>query len=392
MSWARAWLWLRVLLLGAGLVALAALDWKDTTKLLAYQPLGIDFLPMWAAGHEVGLHPHRVYDFVGLSHFEHPLQAHFRGLRPFVYPPPTLLVFAPLGLLPFQTADAIWIFAGATAILAVMAGKLGAPRTLALLAMVLTPASVLVMVAGQITFFIAALAISGLYIMGKRPIIAGVLFGVAGAMKPQALVLLPVAMLALRQWRTLGAAGATVVVAAAVSALAFGVGAWTSWIAAMPKFEHMVMTSPGLQRGMITPTALGMTLKLDPAGLATWRLAFAAGAIAMVWSVFRKSEDPARRIAALLGGSLFITPYAMHYDAALLAPAAALMLTRRTHPADWIVALGASGLLCCATVPYWGAAGVIAFALWTALTPETLFSRRFTLAAAPAAPRPEAAA
>ena len=60
----------------------------------------------------------------------------------------------------------------------------------------------------------------------------------------------------------------------------------------------------------------------------------------MVWIVFRRTEDPARRLAALFGGGLFITPYAMHYDAALLAPAAALMLTHRA--AAWRLDRGAA--------------------------------------------------
>ena len=65
----------------------------------------------------------------------------------------------------------------------------------------------------------------------------------------------------------------------------------------------------------------------------------------------------------------------MHYDAALLAPAAALMLTQRPQPGDWMAALAASALLCCAAIPHWGAAAVTAFILAAALTPESAFAR-----------------
>ena len=89
MSWAKAWGWLRVVVLAAGVLYLGAQAWHHARLILAYQPLGIDFLPMWAAGHEVFIHPHRVYDFARLTHFEQPQFLHFpfRGLRPFVYPP-----------------------------------------------------------------------------------------------------------------------------------------------------------------------------------------------------------------------------------------------------------------------------------------------------------------
>ena len=117
-------------------------------------------------------------------------------------------------------------------------------------------------------------------------------------------------------------------------------------------------------------------MRLDPGALDVWRGVFGLGAVVMAWMVFRSTDDPARRVAALLGGGLFVTPYAMHYDAALLAPAAALMLSERTRPAAWIAAFVAGSVLCCAAIPYWGAAAVTAFTLWTALTPETMLMGR----------------
>jgi hypothetical protein len=385
MSWAKAWGWLRVVVTAAGIVFLAAQAWDHVNRLLAYQPLGIDFMPMWSAAREAFSHPHRVYDFASLTRFQRPLLEHFHGVRPFVYPPSALIAFLPFSLAPFDLANFLWTGLGLVAVLWVMFAHVRSPRTLTLLAMVLAPPSVLVLVTGQVTFLVAALTVAALYWLKPRPALAGVLFGIAGALKPQALVLLPLALLATREWRALLTAAATVALVVLVSALVFGLGAWTDWIAAVPRFQRMVMSSPGLQRGMITPTALGHTLKLDPGALDVWRLAFGLGAAVMAWMVFRRTADPARRLAALLGGGLFVTPYAMHYDAALLAPAAALMLTHRTQPGRWIAAVIAGAMLCCAAIPHWGAAAVTAFTLWTALTPQTLLAGR--LAFAPDEPR-----
>jgi hypothetical protein len=375
-GWARAWEWLKVGVLAVGVVVLTAIGWSDTAKLLAFQPLGIDFLPMWAAGHEVFIHPHRVYDFVRLTHFEQPLYFNFpfRGLRPFVYPPVTLLILAPFGQAPFPLANLTWTAVGLVAIVGVMSTQLKSPRVLALLAMVLSPASLLVLVTGQVTFLIAAMGVTALLSLKTRPILAGVLFGLAGVIKPQAMVLLPVALVALGAWRTVLVTALTAAFVAAVSAFAFGLHAWIDWLAALSRFQDWVMKSPGLVRGMITPTALGMSMGLDPGALATWRLGFGVGAVAIVWTVFRNTEDPARRLTALFGGAIFITPYAMHYEAALLAPAAVLMLTHRSRPGDWMVAMAASALLCCAAIPHWGAAAVTAFVLVVSLTPQAAFA------------------
>jgi hypothetical protein len=385
-----AWKWVRIGVVAVGVVVLAGLGWHETTLLLSVQPMGIDFMPMWAAGHEAFAHPERVYDFYALTRWEHPMLADFHGLRPFVYPPTALLLFAPLALAPFTTANAVWTIATTVFLLAAMAPFVKSPRTPALLAMLLMPASVLVALTGQLTFLIAGLVALGLFLLKPRPLLAGVLFGLAGVIKPQALVLLPVALIAAREWRTMAATAAAATAAIALSLVVFGVQAWTDWFAALPRFEHWVMAVPQLQRGMITPTALGNSLAFDASELDTWRLLFAGGALAMVWSVFFTSQDPARRMAALLGGSLFISPYAMHYDAALLAPVAALLLTDRQHLVGWLIGLAASIILCFAAIPHWGAAATTAFILIAVLVPETAFSRR---ASAPvfAAQRPEVA-
>ena len=373
--------WVRAGVLALGILFLSRLAWKEVDGLLRHQPLGIDFLPMWAAAREAFVHPAKVYNFVSLTIVQQPLLANFRGLRPFVYPPTTLLALAPFSLAPFQLANLLWTAMGAALILWTMAPLVKSPRLLALLAMVLSPASVLVLVTGQVTFMIAALGVTGLLSLKTRPRLAGVLFGLAAVIKPQALVFLPLALMAIGGWTTLAAAAATAACAALASIVVFGYHAWLEWFAAVPRFEHFVLSTPGLERGMITPTALGLSIGLDPGAQAAWRLAFAIGGGVIVWKVFRKTEDPARRLTALFGGALFISPYAMHYDAALLAPAATLMLTHRAAPRAWLFALGAGALLCCAALPHWGAAAVTAFVLVVALTPETAFQGRFTLPA-----------
>jgi hypothetical protein len=362
--------YVRLGVLTLAVLILSWLAWGDARAILHMQPLGIDFLPMWTASHEAFVHPARVYDFVGLTRVQVPLLARFHGLRPFVYPPPVLLAFAPFTLAPFALANALWTAASLLLIVVTMAGLVKSQRVLILLAMLLSPASVLVVITGQLTFLIAALTVVGLLSLKTRPLLAGVLFGVVGSIKPPCMILLPVAMIAIGQWRTLAAAAATGAVAALASLAVFGPQAWLDWLAAMPRFEHFIMNTPGLERGVITPTGLGLTLGLDPGALDAWRLAFAAAGVAMAWTVFRRTEDPARRLTALLGGGLFISPYAMHYDAALLAPAAALMLTHRAAPRDWVMALVAGGLLCCAAIPHWGAAAVTAFVILVALTRE----------------------
>jgi len=366
-----AWTWTKTLALLAGVVTLAALGWDEYVKLMRVQPLGIDFMPMWAAGHEIFRHPAHVYDFTKLTWFQHPLLEGFRGPRPFVYPPTSLLLFAPIALLPFGLANGLWTLFGLVAMLWVLAGP--APRPLLLAGMVLMPAGVLVLLTGQITFLIVAMSVGGLVSMDRRPALAGTLFALAGVLKPQAMVLLPVALIALGQWRVIVTTTLVAALAVTASLILFGAGVWIAWAQALGQFDDWVMRAYALEEWMVTPTALGMNLRLDPGSLDVWRLGFGLGAVAMVVAVFRNTDDLARRIAALLGGSLFITPYAMHYDGALVAPAAAIMLARRPGPGAWTAAFIASVVLCYASKAHWGAAAVTAFTLFAALTPARAF-------------------
>ena len=239
--------------------------------------------------------------------------------------------------------------------------------------MLLKNTRVLLLKTRQVTFLIAAMTVAGLLSLDSRPVVAGVLFGIAGVVKPQAMVLLPIALVAARQWRVILTTAIVAGLAVVASLILFGVNAWTEWVMAITQFDRWVMTSYGLEEWMVTPTALGINLRLDPASFDIWRLGFAAGAVVMVAVVFRTTDDLARRVAALLGGSLFITPYAMHYDGALVAPAAALMLAQRPAPGAWIAAFIADFVLCFAAKAHWGAAAVTAFTLYAALVPAGAF-------------------
>jgi len=363
--------WVRLGVLTVAALFLAHLAWHDARLLLRRQPLGIDFLPMWAGAREALLHSGRIYDFAALTHVVRPLLGRFHGWRPFVYPPTALLAFAPFAFAPFSLANAAWTAVGLVALVWTMAEQLGGRGRLVLAVMVLSPASVLVAITGQVTFLIAAATVIALASLKRRPWLAGTLLGLAASMKPQTLVLLPVALIGVGQWRALVAAAASAAAAVAASLAIYGAELWPAWLAALPRFEQFVMHAPGLERGMVTPTSLGLWMGLHRDALVLWRLGFGGAAAAMAWLVFRRTDDLARRLTALLGGGLFVTPYAMHYDAALLAPAAVLLLARPSRPGAWLMALGAGALLCCAVIPHWGAAAVTAFVLLVACGGES---------------------
>ena len=274
--------------------------WRDAQLLWllrSHQPLGLDLLPIWTG---VRSDPTRLYDFAYITAQQSWLFA--QKIRPFVYPPSALPLLAPLGVMPFWVAYGMFVLGSGT--LFVWAGR----RLGASWAMLAATPVFIVALAGQVTFLIGGLVMAAVSLK-NRPVLAGVLFGIAGAIKPQMLVLLPLALASERNWRAFFVTGATAV---ALGLISLGSGAsWTEWFAALPRFYDLVAADPSLSAGGIAPFAAW-----GPGTLIVTAPAAAAG----VWFAFRTDNMPLR-VLALLGGALAVSPYAMNYELAVIVPA-----------------------------------------------------------------------
>jgi len=305
----------RALGTGALFCLFAAMDvWIGRAAL--QHPLGMDYLPLWTA---MRSDPTRVYDFSYITHQQAWL--YIGTLRPFVYPPTVLLVLAPFGLLPYWFSYAAFVLStGALYLVATI--RLGADWRVLLL-----PPIVFVAIAGQVTFLVGGLVILAASFR-SRPILAGFLYGIAGVIKPQILVLLPVALITEGSWSTIFSTGAAAGILALAS-LATGAD-WMAWLHALLPFQKLVLGNQSLVADAITPYIAWGRLGALIAGC------FAVG---IVWLAFR-TGDLSVRIIALCGGALLLSPYAMNYELALLAPAVVVSRSPLRWPATLLVGVG----------------------------------------------------
>jgi len=320
-----------------GVLIVFALLSAATLQLLKLQAAGVDFAGLWAGGKAAITDPGRIYDFRYVSQ----LQGWPLGpdrLRPYVYPPSALLLFTPFALAPWSVSYALWT--ALTGGFFWWAGvRAGAPKWF-----VLVPWVAFAAFCGQATFLLGGLVMSALALDEERPIVAGVLFGLAAAVKPQLLMLLPLALMAQGRWRTILATGATGLALCALSAALWGLAPWFEWLGALPRFEHLVSHARLLVANSITPYAALVYWRESGA----WALLLAPAAAAWVWFTFRRSADMAERIIALFGGAFLISPYAMNYELALFAPATAIYLARtrdRAWPGYVAAAIGQAVVL-----------------------------------------------
>ncbi len=326
-------------------------------RLIAIQPLGFDFAPLWTALRLVGEgRLDALYDFQAVTAAQQWLTGETSKTRPFVNPP-TYLLFAPLGQLPFPAAYGLWAAASLAAFLAATARAFGWRAALLALA---TPAVGLVMLIGQSSLVVGALVLVGLKLR-QRPLLAGLALAFAAAIKPQLLVLAPFALAAERRWGALLICGAAGLALCLISAAVFGAGPWIAWFDALQRFHRLIAADPSLLAEAVTPASLLVAWHAPQAALLACQILSLAGGAAAVWAVFRRSEDLAVRSIAVIGMGLLASPYAMAYELAMLAPALAC-LALRVDRRLWLAAFG-SYLLLVMVVP-----GPLALALILALS------------------------
>src|SRR3546814_10633706 len=109
-------------------------------------------------------------------------------------------------------------------------------------------------------FLTAALLIGGLRLLGAKPIVAGILFGIL-TVKPQLGILLPFALLAARQWTAIAAAGVTTVLLVGSSVLLFVWESWQAYIDLVIPLQTVIMNERhGFFLAMMPSAYMGLRL------------------------------------------------------------------------------------------------------------------------------------
>ncbi|QTO52593.1 glycosyltransferase family 87 protein [Burkholderia latens] len=282
---------------------------------------GTDFSVFWTASNLVLQgHASSVYD---TSSFLQAESMHFGAYLqhqplPWLYPPTMLLLIAPVALVPFLPAYFLFLagsllcYAFAISRLSGLRTHLPAPRAAGLV-MIGYSAVCLSALFGQNSILTAGTAALALHLLGKRPIVAGVLIGLL-AIKPQLAVVFPFVLIAARAWRTFTAAAITATLFAAAGIALTGPAALHGLTHAMStvRDQHFMQASYWLA----SPT-LFATLRLahvSVAGALAAQATVALLAIAAAVHVWRRTNDMRLRAAAVAVATLLTTPYLWSYE------------------------------------------------------------------------------
>jgi glycosyl transferase family 87 len=349
------------------------------------RPLGTDFSNVYAAGtYVLEGKPQAPFD-PALQHARE--QAIFGPDTPFYgwhYPPFFLFVAAGLALLPYALALAVWQIATFLLYLVSIRAILAAAPTgsgtnddtnhanravpaLALLLAAAFPAVFVNLSHGHNGFLSAALMCAALVTLDRRPIMAGVLFGLL-VYKPQFGLMVPFVLAATGRWRTFAAAAASAMLLVLLATLAFGPHVWEAF-AASTQFTRTVVLEAGdpgwhkIQSAFSWARMWGGSIAIAYMLQAAVTLAVAA---TLIW-LWRSAASFALKASALCLSAMLASPYGYDYDMMILAPAIAFLasdgLAQGWRPwektllaAFWLMPIAARGIALATFIPL----GVIA--------------------------------
>jgi hypothetical protein len=326
------WLNRQRLVVYPGTVALAFICWIIYGLVNAQNgvdpagnPLGYDFIQFWSVSH-IGLHeaPVLAYDVQHLTAVEKTIAPAQVGILPWRYPPTFYLMVLPLALAPMWFAWAGFMLG--TLALYVWAFRRTIQIPLALLCLAGFGPLWYNLLGGQTGFLTASLAAGGLLCLDKRPIRAGVLIGLL-AIKPHLALLFPLCLIAIGAWRAFFAAAVTVVVFVLASLAVLGGDTLMGFLHGLGEAQHLleIGRSPLAKMPSIFVSLRLLNVPATPAYVAHGVVALLAAWV--VWRIWRRCADARLRNAALMTGSMFISPYIFDYDMVWLAfPVAWLVL------------------------------------------------------------------
>lgn len=262
------------------------------------------------------------------------------GRLPVHYPPPALLLFAVLGLMPYTVAVAVWLLASCFAVLVI--AENGTPQVAGRRWLWASPAAILGVLNGQTGPGVGAFVTTAVARMEVSPRLAGLCAGLL-VLKPTFLPLVATLLVARGAWRAAAWAMATASALCGVSVLLLGLAPWQAWLGDVALAQRILLEGGVSWSKMPTVTASLLNLGASPALAQAAQGVVIVAVVAWVVRLARGSNTPAFVLAAVLG-TMLLTPFAFDYDLGMTLVAVAILADQALVTGSRAAAVGAAAL------------------------------------------------
>lgn len=241
---------------------------------------------------------------------------------PWFYPPTYLLMTYPLALTDYVTARLVFFLGGL--LLFVHAAHLWLRWPGGLFAVAAFAPVFSNLTFGQNGLFTASFMLLALHYLGKRPWLSGLFIGLL-TIKPHLGILIPLALLVSRDYRTFLWSTVFSLLVILSSAVAFGVSPWQHFTAMLTAAGSHLSEGKLLLSGMISVTSNALLVDLpDRTALILHGVALLPFLVVFV-RTWRHSENPFLKGASLSLATLMCSPYLFDYDLTWLGIAIGLL-------------------------------------------------------------------
>ena len=268
-----------------------------------------DFVDFWAAGRLTAAgHAASAYN-VAVHHAVEAQAVPDVGTLPFPYPPFVLPFLAPFGLLP------LWIGLGAWLVITIGLYLVQVRRLFPARFALAQAAGGANFITGQNGFLTSAIFIGGTNLLARSPFVAGAVLGLL-CFKPQLAILLPVALLAGREWRAIAGGVLSALLLVGVGLLLYGTSAYRGFFANLPQYSQWLAAGrwPWGELASVFALLRYFGVAQGPALVVHSGIALAAAAVT-AWAWALKLDH---RVPVLAAATLLVAPYLFTYDGLLL--------------------------------------------------------------------------
>lgn len=248
------------------------------------------------------------------------------------YPPTYLLFLAPFGLLDFFAAHIAFFLCG---LMLFMATLWVITRRVWFLLFMLCFAGIWVnLVSGQNGLYTASLMGLGYALLASNPVISGICFGLL-TIKPHLGLLIPVALVAARAWRTIFAATLTALFLAILAPVLFGADIWTLGLTGMFSATFNLAQQSKLWARIPSVFSALRVAGFAPGAAMLMQLMLLLPMAVIVWGVWRNSRNYNLNAVVSCCAALIVLPFFYDYDMALLGVAVAFMAVEISRNGWW---------------------------------------------------------